>query len=382
MSENGDTLPKKVRAGAKIVLVHPEPESEESKQLLEALNQRDDHYAVFSSAKAALVQCEPSVVGAVIVSLKLPAATELGRKLKELAGEETFLPVIAVGSHARIREALHNFNGACDDFVATPLATDEFGFRLAALVSRQRIQADLVQVHAEFVREQERRKTLAALIVHDLRNPLSAIVGNTQLLVEILEDTEDPIVGQCLSDLGELSEKTLSMVAGLLDVEELEDGLLEARCEAVDVHGLVSRMPSFYKTATAARRLNLQVHCPEGLVASFDRQLIARILENLLDNAVRYAPRKGHVVLSVAVEQRDLIFEVGNNGPPIPAEERERMFNRYYRLEASRKGTRSNRGLGLYFCRLAATAHKGSIGVTEHPELPACFVLRLPGCVV
>jgi two-component system CheB/CheR fusion protein len=62
----------------------------------------------------------------------------------------------------------------------------------------------------------------------------------------------------------------------------------------------------------------------------------------------------------------------------VPAPERERIFGRYYRLEARRAGARANRGLGLYFCKLAVEAHGGTIAVEETDELPTCFVLRIP----
>ena len=381
--------PAEVGAGAKVVLIHSEPQSQEAQLLVRALERENYHCAVFSSGDDAIEQCEPSLLGAAVVSLELaaPTAIEVGRRLKELAGEQAFLPVIAFGDGQRIADEVQNFAGACDDFMATPVSGTEFIVRVAALIARQEVQSDLVNLNAELGREQERRRALAALIVHDLRNPLSAIVGNVQLLEEVLEDSADSMVGQCLQDLSELSDRTLSMVAGLLDVEEFESGLLQANRERVDVHKFVSRMPTFYKTAVEARRVTLVVNCPVDVVANFDRQLIGRILENLLDNAVRYAPRDGQVVLTVSADRvsadrADLIVEVGNNGPAIPEAERERMFERYYRLEGRRKGARANRGLGLYFCRLAAAAHKGSISVGERPTLPACFFLRLPDAVL
>jgi len=383
MSKIQGVPPAEVGAGAKVVLIHSEPQSQEAQLLVRALERENYHCAVFSSGDDAIEQCEPSLLGAAVVSLALvaPTAIEVGRRLKELAGEQAFLPVIAFGDGQRIADEVQNFAGACDDFMSTPVSGTEFIVRVAALIARQEVQSDLVNLNAELGREQERRRALAALIVHDLRNPLSAMVGNVQLLEEVLDDSKDSMVGQCLQDLSELSARTLSMVAGLLDVEEFEGGLLEANRERVNVHGFVSRMPTFYKTATEARRVTLVVNCPVDVVANFDRQLIGRILENLLDNAVRYAPRDGKVSLTVSADESDLVVEVGNNGPAIPEAERERMFERYYRLEGRRKGARANRGLGLYFCRLAAAAHQGTISVGERPKLPACFFLRLPDAV-
>jgi signal transduction histidine kinase len=105
------------------------------------------------------------------------------------------------------------------------------------------------------------------------------------------------------------------------------------------------------------------------------------VVENLLDNAVRYAPRRGEVRFRARAQGDALIMEVGNSGPEIPESEKARIFERYYRLEGRRQGARTNRGLGLYFCRLAAEAHAGTIEVTSTEGLPACFVLTLPGAI-
>jgi two-component system CheB/CheR fusion protein len=126
------------------------------------------------------------------------------------------------------------------------------------------------------------------------------------------------------------------------------------------------------------RRLSIAVDVAAGLRARLDVELVGRLLENLLDNAIRYAPREGGVAIAAERVDGALELRVGNDGPPIAPAERERIFSRYYRSAAPRAGARTNRGLGLYFCRLAAEAHGGTIEVAERPELAACFVVRLP----
>ena len=73
-----------------------------------------------------------------------------------------------------------------------------------------------------------------------------------------------------------------------------------------------------------------------------------------------------------------LEIAIGNNGPPVPEAERERIFGRYFQVEARRAAARANRGLGLYFCKLAAEAHRGTIHVEQREQLGAVFVIRLP----
>jgi signal transduction histidine kinase len=111
---------------------------------------------------------------------------------------------------------------------------------------------------------------------------------------------------------------------------------------------------------------------------NLDRDLFARVLENLLDNSARYAPRGGRCTLHAKSEDGTIEIAVGNNGPPVPAAEREKIFGRYFQVEARRAAARANRGLGLYFCKLAAEAHDGTIHVEERGDLGAVFVVRIP----
>jgi two-component system CheB/CheR fusion protein len=101
-------------------------------------------------------------------------------------------------------------------------------------------------------------------------------------------------------------------------------------------------------------------------------------MENLLDNATRYAPRGGRCAVAVKRDAQGVEIAVGNNGPPVPANERDAIFGRYFQVEARRAAARANRGLGLYFCKLAVEAHGGVIHVEERGDLGAVFVVRIP----
>lgn len=235
----------------------------------------------------------------------------------------------------------------------------------------------------------EKKRVLAALVVHDLRSPLSAIQGYLQLLREEIEERvavlgepePDPSTKRAfgyLDDATTLVGKALGLVATILDVDELEDGILRAQVVDVQPLELIERARSGNRAHFEVRQLAFEVHCEPDLVAQFDRDLVSRVLENLVDNAARYAPRGGRCTVSVTRDERGLEIAVGNNGPAVPEAEREAIFGRYFQVEARRAAARANRGLGLYFCKLAAEAHGGTIHVEQRGDLGAVFVVRLP----
>ncbi|MBL9019071.1 MAG: HAMP domain-containing histidine kinase [Myxococcales bacterium] len=234
---------------------------------------------------------------------------------------------------------------------------------------------------SESVRElREKKRVLASLVVHDLRSPLSAIQGYLQLLRDEL--TEDPAVSPTaltyVDDATTLVGKALGLVATILDVDELEDGILKAQLSPVRIIELVDRARSGNKAQFDVRGLTVDVEVDPDMVVRLDRDLFARVLENLIDNGARYSPRGGRVLIAVKRDEQGVELSIGNNGPPVPASERERIFGRYFQVEARRASARANRGLGLYFCKLAAEAHGGTIHVEQRGDLGAVFVVRIP----
>lgn len=230
-----------------------------------------------------------------------------------------------------------------------------------------------------------KKRALAQLVVHDLRNPLSAAHGYVQLAKEELHGGGAPIdparVREYLDDVSTLIDKALGLVATILDVEELEDGLLRAHPTEITFAELIRRAQAGHTRQYERRGLTFVV---EGVVEAplwLDVDMIGRVVENLLDNAARYAPRGGRVVASARWVGEDIELAIGNSGPPVPPRDRDTIFGRYYQIEARRASARANRGLGLYFCKLAVGAHGGSIQVETRGDLGAVFVVRIPRAI-
>jgi two-component system heavy metal sensor histidine kinase CusS len=228
----------------------------------------------------------------------------------------------------------------------------------------------------ELLRKKQR---LAALMVHELRNPLAALMGNIEILRdELAGQTISPIATESLADCQALVARVQSLCSTILDVDELEDGVLRAHRAAVDVDAVVRRALGTVDRPLKVRALRIEIDVPAGLISAVDPDLFARVVENLLDNSVRYAPRNGRVRIEARRDLGELEVVIGNDGPPVAESEREAIFGRYYRIEARRAGARAGRGLGLYFCRLAIEAHGGKIGVESRGDFGAMFVARLP----
>jgi two-component system, OmpR family, heavy metal sensor histidine kinase CusS len=223
----------------------------------------------------------------------------------------------------------------------------------------------------------EKKRALAALVVHDLRSPLSAVRGYLDLLRETLDGSQREALGY-LDDATTLVGKALALVATILDIDELEDGMLRAHRTPVALETLLAAARSGSRPQFELRKLRFDVDCEPGMTVNVDGDLFERVLENLLDNASRYASRGGRCAFTARRTDGVLELAVGNSGPPVSEAERAAIFGRYFQVEARRAAARANRGLGLYFCKLAVEAHGGTIHVEQRGELGAVFVVRIP----
>lgn len=235
-----------------------------------------------------------------------------------------------------------------------------------------------VPVDDDSVRElREKRRVLAALVVHDLRSPLAAAIGYINLLREELGE-HSAAVKSYLDDTEVLIGKALGLVATILDVDELEDGMLRAHVVPVRLLELVERARQGNRAHFEVRQLRCDIDVDPEMTVPLDRELFGRVIENMLDNATRYAPRGGRCAISAKRDATGFEIAIGNDGPPVPAADRDQIFGRYFQVERRRASARANRGLGLYFCKLAVEAHGGTIHVEERGDLGTVFVTRLP----
>ena len=222
---------------------------------------------------------------------------------------------------------------------------------------------------------QELKKTLTETLIHDLKNPLTAVCGNLDLLEFQQEGRGLELVRRSKAGASRL----LRMILDLLDVEALEDGSFTLHRDEIDIVELARAAVENAEAAAEKRGVSLAVDVPDHPYrVDADGSVLHRVLDNLLANALQHS-RKG-MTITVRVEPGDgqIGFSVADQGPGIPPEQRERVFEKYARLELRKAGVSANRGLGLTFCMMAVTAHGGTLRVEENPGGGALFRVTLP----
>jgi signal transduction histidine kinase len=221
------------------------------------------------------------------------------------------------------------------------------------------------------------RDNLTHMIVHDLRIPLTSIYG----FLETLGNSE----GDRLSDDGrdylktavESTRNLTDMVNSLLDVSRMESGRMNLDVTDWDPVRATSDLLERFKPVYGGRKVTLDAP-KASLTVAADADLIRRVIENLLGNALKFTAEDAHIQVSVKSHDDKLRVSVADNGPGIPPEYREMIFEKFGQIDPDAKLRPRSTGLGLTFCKLAVEAHGGRIGVDTEVHGGSTFWFEIP----
>ena len=267
---------------------------------------------------------------------------------------------------------------------AGPLLTPDDRRLLNALCDQAAIAIERINLagdvdQARVVAETERlRSALLTSISHDLRTPLSSIIGSVSSLRSFGASFDTETRDELLLTIQEEAERLNRFVGNILDMTRLESGALAPRQEPIDLEDAI-----FAATKPATRllthhRLILDIAADLPLLR-LDYVLFGQVLFNLLDNAAKYAPHGTTITVRGRLSGGDLRIDVLDEGPGIPEADLEHIFDKFFRVHGGDR-RRAGTGLGLAICRGFVDAMGGRISATNRPDRSgACFTIQFPG---
>ncbi len=268
-------------------------------------------------------------------------------------------------------------------------ATDEEIRLLSALADSTSVAIENVQLYhsleervaartAELERTQRHKDELAALLVHDLRSPASGLMLSAKSRLRAKDTPES--ARRHWQNVHTAAETIHRMAMNLLDVTRSEDGTFSVRQVNISLPELLAEVVELMSPLAASRdqRITLDAQLASPIFRC-DAELVRRVLQNLLDNALRYTPDEGTVALAARELDGSLELRVTDQGPGVPPEHRRAIFDKYTRTGTPvGRDDAAGRGLGLTFCRLAVERHGGTIEVVPAEPHGSAFVIRLP----
>jgi signal transduction histidine kinase len=221
---------------------------------------------------------------------------------------------------------------------------------------------------------------LTHMIVHDMKNPLSGVMGYLSMLLHYWDqDKLEAEHRQHLERAYQGSQRLLDMTMNLLDISRMEEGQMELSCESVDLGALLEEITPTFSPATLNNEKDLVVDIESGLPdVRADRDILRRILTNLISNAVKHTDSGGRITVRVAENSHAVLIAVEDDGEGIPEAALPHLFRKFSQVTSKRLGHRTDTGLGLAFCKLAVEAHGGQIAVESEVGKGTRFTFTLP----
>jgi len=253
---------------------------------------------------------------------------------------------------------------------------DALSDQAAVAIERTQLAEDIDE--ARVLAETERlRSSLLTSISHDLRTPLASIIGTITSLRSFGKLYDDHTRDDMLATAQEEAERLNRFVANLLDMTRIDSGAIELRREMTDLSDIVGSALQRCSRVLADHRVAVTL-APDLPMFPLDFVLTEQVLVNLLDNAAKYAPKGTTVEIDARAAEGDVVIEVRDEGPGIPDEDLERIFDKFYRVRSGDR-QRAGTGLGLAICRGFVEAQGGTIHAANRiGRSGAVFTIRLP----
>jgi two-component system sensor histidine kinase KdpD len=229
--------------------------------------------------------------------------------------------------------------------------------------------------------KEELRSALLSSLSHDLRTPLASIIGSLSAMRHMNEVLSAEDRKSLTETAHEEAERLDSFISNILNMTRIESGDVSIRREWQNPENLMRTVLRRLKPRLSHHRVICEP-LQEKLEFFMDGSLIEQLLQNLVDNAIKYVPRNTTITVSFHIRQNRALITIADEGPGIPPDERTKVFDKFYRLQ-KRDSKAAGTGLGLAICKAIVTAHEGRIEITENPapnrSLPGCaFMVTLP----
>ena len=249
---------------------------------------------------------------------------------------------------------------------------DAFAVQIALAIERAELSEETELARREVEKEQLRSSLLSS-VSHDLRTPLAVITGAASTLVDAAGSIDEETRLDLMKTILEETERLNRLIRNLLDMTRLDSGTVRVKKEWLPLEEVVGSALNRLDARLAGRDVHVELP-PDLPLVPCDAVLIEQALINLLENAAKYS--EGPIEINATLGPKEVVVEVADRGPGIPAGEQGRVFEKFYR--AIREGGPSGVGLGLAICRAIVAAHGGRIWAQNRHDGGASFRFALP----
>jgi len=285
------------------------------------------------------------------------------------------VPVIFLTALTDTADKVRAFDAGGVDYVTKPFQLEEVLARVKTQVTLRQARVALAGSYRRLHSLEQLRDNLVHMVVHDMRSPLLALLVNLRVLKRPGSALNDAS-RETVEDAIQSAEALNRMANNLLDVSRLEDDKMPLQRAVWDLTQMACDVRSALGTLDRDRHIDIE--SPGVVAVNCDGALVRRVVENLVANGIGHTPLGSRLRISIAGGDDRVRVAVHDEGPGVPAEARERIFEKFESIETQWARSYHSAGLGLAFCKLAIKAHGGTIGVDSRMVAGSTFWFELP----
>jgi len=241
------------------------------------------------------------------------------------------------------------------------------------------LQSQLARANEELQRINRFKSFLLSMAAHDLRAPLTSILGFAGLLSNDPPAIGEPEQKQALAMIEAQGRRLEHLISDLLDLDQTERGKLVISYKLCELSELIREVMKPLDVTRELRHITLKLDLPKmPLQLQADPERLRQILNNMISNAIKYTPEGGHIEIAARAENDEAVIQISDNGKGMTEDQLSHLFQLYYRTDDARQSKVKGTGLGLFIVKTLVEAHHGSIDVASKPKQGTTFTVRLP----
>ena len=319
---------------------------------------------------------------ALAIMTRVPAEEAIGQycwqvlQLRDRHTDEVLVELCSPLSHCQEGERYH-IEG---DFVRDDDIRVTLGITYSPLFDSDKNLANIianVRDITHFREAEEMKSTFISVISHELKTPVALIKGYAGTLRREDAHWDEDTIRESLGVIEEESDRLTHLIDNLLDASRLQAGQMRLDKTDVRMDKMAARMVNEFRTQTSQHAFELDFAHGFAPVQG-DEERLRQVMSNLISNAIKYSPNGGQIVISGRQTDDQVYIAVTDQGIGIPAGERDRVFDRFYRVESPLSRRTQGAGLGLYLAKSVVEAHGGRIWVESNAGQGSTFVFTLP----
>jgi two-component system, sensor histidine kinase and response regulator len=345
------------------------PDARYVQEMLSSNSYRVEHKVSLAQAQ----DCDPELFDVILLDLSLPDGTGL-ETFQSMFSWTPLRPIVILTGLDDEDFAISAVHLGAQDYILKK----EISEHILSRTIRYSIERKQFQEHSKKLAVFEKHEEFMATLTHDLKNPLIGANRILELMAEQVMGVLSLEQSTLLLQLRDSNKRLLSMIQNLIEVYRFEKDVDSVVLENINLLGIITSCLSNIQPIAKDRAIHLKAELPGDIKEVLaDANSIRRVVQNLLDNALKFTPDGGQISLLLHASNGSVSLEIGDTGPGIPVGEQIHLFKRFWQGGTGKKYNPGT-GLGLYLCKQIVDAHHGQIVCTSAEGLGATFKVTLP----